>query len=214
MKIELYYAPNTCALVPYVTLSEAGAEFQVHPLNFRKKQQMTPHYLAINPKHKVPLLVIDGATLSENPAMAIWIASTFPAARLLPQDTWQMAQAISVHAWCAAGIHPHLSRINSPSKYCTAPGSEDSVTALAKKMIEADFAIADTMLAGRQFLFDHFTSADAHLFWCLRRASQLGVNIAQFNNCQKFFDRMLARPSVQKVYAFEKQVLEDFARDA
>ncbi|MBM3609670.1 MAG: glutathione S-transferase family protein [Alphaproteobacteria bacterium] len=214
MKIELYYAPNTCALVPFVTLSEAGADFETKPLNFRKQQQMSPAYLAINPKHKVPLLVVDGKTLSENPAMAIWIARAFPRAKLLPADPWQEAQAISIHSWCAAGIHPHLSRVNSASKYCGTPGSEESIKAKAAAMIEADLAIADTMLAGREYLFDHFTSADAHLFWCLRRASQLGINIAQFTQCQKFFDRMLARPSVQKIYAFEKKVQEEFSRAA
>ncbi len=34
MDIALYYAPITCALVPYITLTEAGAEFEVRPLNF------------------------------------------------------------------------------------------------------------------------------------------------------------------------------------
>src|SRR5215470_8715278 len=29
MKIALYYAPNTCALAPYITLTEAGADFEV-----------------------------------------------------------------------------------------------------------------------------------------------------------------------------------------
>ena len=32
MEIALYYAPNTCALAPYVTLTEAGADFDVQPL--------------------------------------------------------------------------------------------------------------------------------------------------------------------------------------
>ena len=36
MQLILYYAPNACSLVPYVTLTEAGAPFEVHPLNFRK----------------------------------------------------------------------------------------------------------------------------------------------------------------------------------
>src|SRR5678815_5690354 len=66
MKIELYYAPNTCALAPYVTLTEAGADFVVRPLNFRKRQNFTPVYLKINPKHKVPSLVVDGKILTEN----------------------------------------------------------------------------------------------------------------------------------------------------
>ena len=49
MEIELYYAPNTCALAPYVTLTEAGADFEVRPLNFRKRHNFTPEYLKITP---------------------------------------------------------------------------------------------------------------------------------------------------------------------
>ena len=41
MQLILYYAPNACSLVPYVTLTEAGAPFEVHPLNFRKSQHMS-----------------------------------------------------------------------------------------------------------------------------------------------------------------------------
>jgi glutathione S-transferase len=63
MEIALYYAPNTCALAPYVTLTEAGADFEVRPLNFRKRQNFSPEYLKINPKHKVPTLVVDGKIL-------------------------------------------------------------------------------------------------------------------------------------------------------
>ena len=44
MEIALYYAPNTCALAPYVTLTEAGADFEVRPLNFRKRQNFSPEY--------------------------------------------------------------------------------------------------------------------------------------------------------------------------
>ena len=49
MDIVLYYAPNTCALVPFVALNEAGATFRVEALNFRKKQQMADDYLRLNP---------------------------------------------------------------------------------------------------------------------------------------------------------------------
>ncbi len=86
MEIALYYAPNTCALAPYITLTEAGAKFEVRPLNFRKGQNMSPEYLKINPKHKVPLLIVDGRILSESVAIQTWIARTFPQAKLLPAE--------------------------------------------------------------------------------------------------------------------------------
>src|SRR5277367_3422146 len=118
MEILLYYAPNACSLVPYVTLTEANADFGVRTLNMGKGQQRSADYLKLNPKHKVPLLVVDGRPLSENIAIQIWIARHFPQAKLLPADPWQELQAVSLLAWCAAGIHPYLSRINSPARVC------------------------------------------------------------------------------------------------
>ena len=211
MKIALYYAPNTCALAPYVTLAEAGADFEVKPLNYRKRENLFPEYLKINPKHKVPVLVVDGRILTENVAIHQWVHQTFPDAKLLPSDPWDQLQAISLHAWCASGIHPYLSRINNPPKVCDAPGATDSVVKLAAEFLFENFRIADDMLAGREYFFDHFTAPDAHFFWCCRRATQLGVAIAAFSNVAAHFERMQQRPSVRNVLAYEKQVNERFA---
>jgi len=214
MSIVLYYAPNTCALAPYVTLTEAGAGFEVRPLNFRKSQQFTPEYLKLNPKHKVPLLVVDGQLLTESAAIQTWIARRFPQANLLPSDPWQELKALSLMSWCSAGIHPFLARINSPAKVCDVPNAADSVRKLAEAQLFENFKIADDLLAGRNFFFDHLTAPDAHFFWCTRRAGQLDVDLSSFKHCMAHFERMSARPSVQKLVAFEKSVLDDFAKAA
>ena len=69
----------------------------MRPLNFRKGSSNSPEYLKINPKHKVPLLIVDGKALTESTAIQIWIARTFPQAKLLPADPWQELKAISLH---------------------------------------------------------------------------------------------------------------------
>jgi glutathione S-transferase len=214
MQIVLYYAPITCALAPYITLTEANAKFEVRPLNFRKGQHNSPEYLKLNPKHKVPLLVVDGQVLSESVAIQIWIARNFPQAKLLPADPWQELKAISLLSWCSAGIHPFLARINSPPRVCDVANSDDSVRRLAKEQLFENFKIADDLLAGREFFFDHFTAPDAHFFWCLRRATQFELDLSGFKNCLAHFERMKKRPSVQKLLAFEKSVQEDFAKAA
>lgn len=214
MDIVLYYAPVTCSLVPYVTLTEAKADFQVRPLNLRKRQQMSSDYLKLNPKHKVPTLMVDGQPLTENVAIQVWIARNFPQAKLLPADTWQEMKAISILAWCASGIHPHLSRFNSPAKFCDMPGAEESVRQIAKKQTFEYFQIADELLAGHEFFFDHFTAADAHFFWCFRRGTQFDFDQSGFKNCMAHFERMKRRASVQAVLAYEKDVQAAFAKAA
>ena len=71
------------------------------------------------------------------------IARNFPAAKLLPQDPMKELQAISLLAWCASGIHPFLSRINSPARVCDVPGAEESVRRLAAQQLFENYKIAD-----------------------------------------------------------------------
>ncbi len=151
MEIVLYYAPNACSLVPYVTLTEAKADFEVRTINLRKEQQHSADYLKLNPKHKVPVLVIGGRPLTENVAVQLWIARTFPQARLLPEDPWQELQVVSMLAWCASGIHPYLSRINSTTKVCDLPGAGESVRQLPEKLLLEGYQVADDMLTGREY---------------------------------------------------------------
>lgn len=214
MKLTLYYAPMTCALVPYVTLTEAGAEFEVRNINTRNGQNRSPEFLSLNPKHKVPVLVIDGEPLTENVAIQIWIARQFPKARLLPAEPKEEIEAISLMAWCASGIHPHLTPNARPQNYCDLPGSEESVKRVANKLLFEDLELADKLLAGREWFFSHFTACDAYFFWCFRRALSFKLDLAAFGNCVAHFERTKQRPSVQKVLVHDKQVQDAFARAA
>lgn len=206
----LYYAPNACSLVPFVTLTEAGAAFEIINLNFGKGQHLSPEYLRLNPKHKVPVLLIDSVPLTENVAIQIWIARAFPQTRLLPSDPMQEIRAISLMAWCASGIHPALTPNVLPQQFCDLPGSEDSVRRCAQKKLLENFRIADDLLQGRDWFFDHFTAVDAYFFWCFRRAIQFGMDVSAFGHCVAHQARMGKRASVQKLIAYEASVLAGF----
>ena len=126
----------------------------------------------------------------------------------------QELHAISLLAWCASGIHPFLSRINSPPRVCDLPGAEESVRRLAQQQLFENYQIADDKLAGREWFFDHFTAVDAHFFWCFRRGTQFNLDLSQFRNCIAHFERMQQRPSVRKLLAYEREVQTAFAQAA
>ena len=214
MELALYYAPTACSLIPYVTLTEADADFETRPINLRAGDTMKPDYLALNPMHKVPVLLIDGEPLTENVAIQIWIARAFPEAGLLPHEPAAEIQAVSFMAWCASSIHPHLSRINSPSKFCAAPGSEASTRAIAVDMVSEAFHIAERKLANEDYFFERFTAPDVYFFWCWRRATQFDLPLAAFPRCAAHFQRIGGRASVRKALAFEQEVQTAFARAA
>ena len=60
--LELYYAPHTCSLITHIVLEEADADFKLHLVDFDKDEQSGPHYLAVNPKARVPALVTNVMT--------------------------------------------------------------------------------------------------------------------------------------------------------
>ncbi|MDB5803274.1 MAG: glutathione S-transferase [Betaproteobacteria bacterium] len=214
MKLTLAYSPVACSLVPYILLTEAGAEFDTLAVNLKKGENDSAEYRRINPKQRVPALIIDGDPLTENVAIQIWIARQYPQAKLLPSDPMQYAKAISVMAWCASGIHPKLTQQARPERYCDLPGTADNVRAHGSHSAFEYFAIAEDMLAGREWFFDHFTCADAYFYWCFRRCTFFGPDTTVFKNCTTHLQRMEQRPSVQKLLAYEKQVQAEFAKAA
>ena len=214
MKLQLCYAPQTCATVPFITLTEASADFEVLNLNSRAGDLRKAEFLSLNPKHKVPVLIIDGNPLTENLAIQVWIARQFPAAKLLPADPMLEIKAISLMSFCGSGIHPHLTPNARPENYCDLPGSAENVKKVGNKLLFEDFAVIENMLAGREWFFDHFTACDAYFFWCFRRAISFKLDLSQFKNCNAHIERVNLRASAQKLVAHEKQVMEEFAKAA
>ncbi|MES2415929.1 MAG: glutathione S-transferase family protein [Pseudomonadota bacterium] len=214
MKITLAYSPLACSLVPFILLTEAGADFNTLDVNMGKGEQFSPAFLKINPKGKVPALLLDGDVLTENVAIQIWIARQFPDARLLPADPMKYVKAISVMAWCASGIHPKLTQQARPERYCDLPDTADNVRALGSHSLMELFEIADNMLAGRDWFFDEFSCADAYFYWCFRRGTQFKPDVSHFKNCMAHMKRMEERASVKKLLAYEKKTSEAFAAAA
>ncbi len=214
MTLTLAYCPVACSLVPYILLKEAGADFGTLDVNLGKGANFNPEYLAINPKGKVPALIIDGDVLTENLAIQVWIDQQFPQARLMPAEPLAYARALAVMSWCSSGIHPKLTQQARPERYCDLPGTADNVRAHGTQSMQELFAIAETMLAGREWFFDHFTCADAYFYWCFRRGSDFLASTAAFPHCTAHRRRMEQRASVQAMLAHEQRVKDAFAKAA
>ena len=93
--MKLFYAPGACSIGIHVLLEEIGKPYEPVLLNTKEGAQFKPEFTSLNPKSKVPTLVRDdGSVLTEYPAIALWLASTFPEAKLLPQGAEGLAKAL------------------------------------------------------------------------------------------------------------------------
>ena len=110
--LKLFHAPRTCALASLIALEEAGAEYEISPVDFSRQQQRSPDYLAINPKGRVPALVTDDGIITETPAILTYIAQSFPDAKLIPNDAFGFARVQEFNSYLCSTVHPaHAHRV-------------------------------------------------------------------------------------------------------
>ncbi len=201
MDIKLYHSPGACSTATYISLLEAGVDVDIKFTLLKNSDQTSPEYAALNPKKKVPLMVVDGKGLTENVAIQSWIADTFPKAGLLPSDSWDRARAVSHMGWFGSGIHPHITRHFKPIKFCANTEAHDDIKATAKAMYFEQLALVETELTGKTWFFDHYTVCDSYFFWIYDRALNEGFDLTDYKACTAHNERMRARDSVQKVLA-------------
>jgi glutathione S-transferase len=207
-ELELVWSPGTCSRVTLVALEEIGEPFttRLSPL----ARTTDPGFLAINPKGKVPVLLIDGERLTETPAIVTRLARLYPQARLLPSgDASVESDALATMSWLAGAVHPSITRLRYPRRYCDLPGSEERTRALAASMLRDCFEIAEQRLADRDWLFDDWSVVDAYLLWTWFRAVGSGMDGAGLVRCADHAQRCEARPSVARALAREESTFAE-----
>ena len=83
--ITLYHSPDSRAFTAYWMLEELGVSFDVRNIDIRKGEQKNPEYLKLNPSGKVPTLTDGPVVVSENPAIAIYLADRYGYGTLAPR---------------------------------------------------------------------------------------------------------------------------------
>lgn len=82
--LVLFHAPNSRSTGTLILLEELGAPYELRVLDMKAGEQRKAPYLAVNPLGKVPAVVHDGALVTEQVAIYIYLADLFPAAGLAP----------------------------------------------------------------------------------------------------------------------------------
>src|SRR6202044_1598815 len=123
--MKLFYSPNACSMGIHLLLEEIGEPYQMEKVDFASGAQYKAPFVEINPKSKVPVLQLDnGSYLTEFPAIALYIARTKPAAKLLPAGVEAEVRALELLDYLIATVHMRgFTRIFRPALF--APGAAD-----------------------------------------------------------------------------------------
>nr|MBL8412673.1 glutathione S-transferase N-terminal domain-containing protein [Dechloromonas sp.] len=200
---KFYMTPGSCSTGIHILLEECGLVFEAHLVNLLAGDQYKKDYLAINPKGSVPALVLDdGTALTEFTEIAWWLALSYPKRKLLPEGIAEEVRVLGLMNYAVNTLHAQgFARIFTTERFAPSSCDHESVKAQGRQLIDKGFAIVDRELAGRDYLADHFTIADAALFyvefWAVR------IDIPLPDNCAAHYRRMLTRPAVRQVLAEE-----------
>lgn len=199
--LKLYYGVGTCALASHIALEESGADYEALRVDMKANQQNSPEYLAINPKGRVPALVTDQGTLTENPAILAYIAQSFPKANLAPlNDPFAFAQVQSFNSYLCSTVHVFHSHKTRGKRWVTEESSlEDMKRKVPENMRAGMEMIENKMLRGPWVMGDTYTICDPYLFTMSSWAKNDGADLSGLPKVTAHRERMKERPTVQRV---------------
>ncbi len=201
--LKLFTAKMTCAMASHIALEEAGADYEIAPVDFGRNQQREPDYLAVNPKGRVPALVTDRGVLTETPAILVYIAQTHPDAGLAPlDDPFALAQLQAFNSYLCATVHVAHAHGRRGTRWADDPAAWEAMKAkLPDSMTQCFRLIEDEMLQGPWVLGEHYSVCDPYLYTVANWLKVDGVDIADFPKTADHFRRVAERPATQAALA-------------
>jgi GSH-dependent disulfide-bond oxidoreductase len=217
--LKVYSWPTPNGHKVHVMLEEcgfrSGRDWEAIPINIGKGDQFTPEFLAISPNNKIPALVDpngpDGKPISlfESGAILLYLAAK--TGKFLPKSDRAKYEVLQWLMFQMGGVGPmlgqaHHFRIYAPEKIDYAV---NRYTNEAKRL----YGVMDTRLSRSKFLGgNQYSIADIAIYPWLRSWQNQGIDWADFPCLKAWFDKIDARPAVQRgvqVLATLRQPLKD-----
>ena len=217
--LHLHYYPSTASMVPHILLEELGVPYQRVLVDRAVYAHKSPEYLKLNPNGLIPVLVQDdmagGAgtplVLYETAAIVLHLCDTHPDAGLAPPvGSAERAHFYKWLMWLTNTLQATLIVYFYPERWVTAGNAAGAaeVKAAAETKIAGLLDQLDAELAkhGQDwFMGAHYTALDAYVFTLCRWTRNFASLPARGRpHLGPYLQRMLARPSVQRVMVAEQ----------
>lgn len=204
--LTLYYAPGACSRASHIALREAGAEFELQPVDFANAEQRGEAYQRVNPKGRVPALATERGVLSETPAILAFIAQRYPLAKLAPlDDPYEFARMQAVNSYLCATVHVAHAHSRRGERWADDPAAIAEMQRKAPAVMAASFGLMErTMVDGPWVLGEAYSVADPYLYTITGWLRTHQIDVADYPMIHDHHERMRLRPAVQAALAAER----------
>lgn len=190
--MKLYYKSHACSLSPHIILAESELDYEIESVDLAKKITETGEdFYKINPKGQVPCLVLDdGTILTEGVAIVQYLADLVPQQGLIaPVKDINRYHQIEWLNYISSELHKGFVPFFGPN--------DDAIKAKALEKLKTKFDFVEAHLSKNDYLVNNaFSVADAYLFTVLGWRGAV-PNFPKYPACDRFFERVSKRPSVQ-----------------
>jgi maleylpyruvate isomerase len=129
-----------------IALALKGLAYEQRGVDLRTGAQRSDAFVAFNPQGMVPALEIDGAVLTQSPAILEWLEETHPSPSLLPSDPVDRAHVRAMAALIGCDIHPLNNLRVGKALRETFGADQAAVDAWAARWILPGFAALETLV--------------------------------------------------------------------
>ena len=216
--LDLHYWPTPNGKKVSILLEELGLPYNVVPVNIGRGDQFKEEFLAINPNHRMPVLVDHepaggGEKLSVFESCAIMMYLAEKTGRFWPQDVRRKYAVAQWVIWQMANQGPKLGENGHFRRLGDKQG--DQSYAVRRFTDEANrlYGVLNMQLWKNRYVAgDEYTIADMICYpWTVNWQNQ-GQDIAEFTHFKRWFDEIGARPAVQRGLAVGADLSEDASK--
>jgi len=201
MSITFYTAQQSIGVVSHIALEESGLDYELVAVDFSANQQSSTEYLKINPKARVPSLVLERGILTETPAILTYIAQQAPESVIaLPDDSYEYAQIQSFNSYLASTVHVAHAHKRRGSRWVEDEGAMQAMSDYVPKSMGACMALIENDMLNTPWVHgQRYSISDPYLYRIASWLAADGVDINQFPKIKAHYEAMRLRTSVQRV---------------
>jgi maleylpyruvate isomerase len=184
MKLYSFFRSGTSHRLR-IALNLKGLTYEQVAVDLRREEHLRGEYRSINPQQLVPVLDIDGVTMTQTPAIIEWLEERYPQAPLLPQDPIDRAHVRALAAIIGCDVHPVNNRRILEALRHRFKADQAAIDEWCSTWISSGFSALEALLSARGsdhgFSFgDAPTLADAYLIPQIESARRFKVDLAQW----------------------------------
>lgn len=166
-----------------IALNLKGLTYDQQGVDLRTGAQRSDAFVSLNPQGMVPALEVDGAVLTQSPAILEWLEETHPRPPLLPADPVGRAHVRAMAALIGCDIHPLNNLRVGKALRETFGADQAAVDAWAGRWIISGFTALEALVtqAGKGWCFGDAPSlADCYLIPQIYSARRFNVPLDAF----------------------------------